>query len=349
MLPRFMSVIVAIVGLGLLIAAHEAGHLVLARLMGMRVEVYSLGFGPRIAGFKRGDTEYRLSALPLGGYCRIAGFTPEDPAAQDPTDPGSYMNKPAWRRFLVIAAGPGVNYLVAFLIIAALYVTVGFLDLNTTRIEVIPGGPAAAAGLQTGDEIAAVDGVPVASFEEMKRELQKAGAPAERRIEALRAGSRQAFTVRPDRGTISVKLDRVLVRLPFSAAVPRAASDVWQLNAATLGALFDAVRGKGSASLAGPIAIVRQSAAEVKRGLADFAGILANISVGLALFNFLPVPALDGGRLVFLGVELATGRKVNQRIESVVHVIGLLLLLGLILAVVVFGDLQLGKKLFHPG
>src|SRR3982750_3253812 len=150
MLPPFMAIVVAVVGLGLLIAAHEAGHLVLARLMGMRVETFSLGFGPRIWGFKSGDTDYRLSALPLGGYCKIAGFTPDDPAAQDPTDAGSYMNKPAWRRFLVIAV---------------LYATNGFLDLTTSRIEVVPEGPAAAAGLQTGDQVVAVDGAKVDSFE----------------------------------------------------------------------------------------------------------------------------------------------------------------------------------------
>jgi regulator of sigma E protease len=349
MLPRFMAIVVAVVGLGLLIAAHEAGHLVLARLMGMRVEIYSLGFGPRIWGFRSGETEYRLSALPLGGYCKIAGFTPDDPAAQDPSDPGSYMNKPAWRRFLVIAAGPGVNYLVAFLIIAVLYVSNGFLDLSTTRIDVVPGGPAAAAGLQTGDQVVAVDGAKVESFDELRRELQKPGAGPERRIEVLRQGDRRTFTVRPENGTISVKLDRVMVRLPLVEAIPRALHDVWALNAATLGALWDAVRGKGSASLAGPIAIVRQASAEVKRGAADFASILANISVGLALFNFLPVPALDGGRLVFLGAELITRRKVNARFESVVHVVGLLLLLGLLVAVVVFGDLQLGKRLFSRG
>ncbi|HUJ26883.1 MAG TPA: M50 family metallopeptidase [Myxococcales bacterium] len=344
-----MAILVAIIGLGLLIAAHEAGHYLFARWMGMRVETYSLGFGPRIAGFRRGDTDYRLSALPLGGYCRIAGFTPDDPAAQDPDDTGSYVNKPAWRRFLVIAAGPGVNYFVAFLIIAALYATHGFLDLTTTRIEVIPGGPAAAAGLHTGDQVVAVDGVAVATFEEMRAQLQSAGAPAERRIDVLRGGQRVAVAVRPDRGTISVKLDHVLVRLPLGAAIPRAARDVWDLNAATLGALADVVRGRGTASLAGPVAIVRQSAAEVKRGLADFASILANISVGLALFNFLPVPSLDGGRLVFLGYELVTRRKANQRFETAVNVVGLLLLLGLLLAVVVFGDLQLGRRLFSHG
>src|SRR5262249_25112046 len=157
-----MSIVVAVVGLGLLIAAHEAGHLVLARLMGMRVETLSLGFGQRIAGFRSGETDYRLSALPLGGYCKIAGFTPDDPAAQDESDPGSYMNKPAWRRFLVIAAGPGVNYLVAFLLIAALFVSAGFSDatLTSTQIEGIPEGPAAPAGPQTADHVAAGDGGP---------------------------------------------------------------------------------------------------------------------------------------------------------------------------------------------
>jgi len=349
MLPLHMAIVVAVVGLGLLIAAHEAGHLVLARLMGMRVETYSLGFGPRIAGFRYGETDYRLSALPLGGYCKIAGFTPDDPAAQDVSDPGSYMNKAAWRRFLVIAAGPGVNYLLAFVLIAALYATQGFPDLSTTRIDVIPGGPAAAAGLQTGDQVVAVDGVPVQSFEDLRRELLKPGAPPERRIEVLRGGEGKALVVRPVNGTISVRADRVPVRLPLLEAIPRALHDVWTLNAATLGALWDVLRGKGSASLAGPVAIVQQASAEVKRGLADFASILANISVALAVFNFLPVPALDGGRLVFLGVELITGRKVNQRFESVVHVIGLLLLLALLVSVVLFSDLQLGRRLFSRG
>src|SRR5881392_3295227 len=173
MLPAHMAIVVAVVGLGLLIAAHEAGHLVLARLMGMRVETYSLGFGPRVAGFRRGDTDYRLSALPLGGYCKIAGFTPDDPAAQDPNDQGSYMNKPAWRRFLVIAAGPGVNYAVAFLLIALLYPTAGFMDLYSNRVEPLPGGPAATAGMQAGDQVVGIDGVPISSFDDLRGELQK--------------------------------------------------------------------------------------------------------------------------------------------------------------------------------
>jgi regulator of sigma E protease len=348
MLRRHMAILVAIVGLGLLIAAHEAGHLLLARLMGMRVEVYSLGFGPRIWGFQSGETEYRLSALPLGGYCKIAGFTAEEPAAQDPNDTGAFMNKPAWRRALVIFAGPGVNYLSAFVLIFGLYVTHGFPNLATDRIEVVPGGPAEAAGLATGDQVTAVDGTPVSGFEGMRHELQKTGVPAERRIDVIRAGEKRTFVVHPaSNNTISVGAERVLVRLGAGDALSRAAQDVWTLNAGTLGALWDVVRFKGAANIGGPIAIVQQASQEVKRGLSDFASILANISVGLAVFNLLPVPALDGGRLVFIGGELVTRRKANPRFEQVVNVIGMLFLLTLLLSVVVFNDLGLAKKLFH--
>src|SRR5438128_8615824 len=224
MLPRFMAIVVAVVGLGLLIAAHEAGHLLLARLMGMRVETYSLGFGPRIAGFIHKGTDYRLSALPLGGYCRIAGFTPDDPAAQDPTDAGSYMNKPAWRRFLVIAAGPGVNYLAAFFILALLYGAYGTpVAGKPTQIDVKEGGPAATAGLKTGDQVAAIDGHPVGSFADMVAELRKPGAPETRRFDVLRHGERLVVAVKPAGGMIQVSQDRAFVRASLGAALLRAA------------------------------------------------------------------------------------------------------------------------------
>ena len=202
---RLLSILLTVLGLGLLIAAHEAGHLVLARWMGMRVETYSLGFGPRIAGFTHKGTDYRLSALPLGGYCRIAGFTPDDPAAQDPNDPGSYMNKPAWRRFLVIAAGPGVNYLCAFLLLAGLYTAVGTPVLGRpTQLDVKEGGPAAAAGLKSGDDVVAIDGKAVASFPEMIAELTKSGAPETRQFDVARAGQKLTIPVKPVSGRIQV-------------------------------------------------------------------------------------------------------------------------------------------------
>jgi regulator of sigma E protease len=337
---------VTFIGLGLLIAAHEAGHLLLARLMGMRVEVYSLGFGPRIAGFRRGDTDYRLSALPFGGYCKIAGFSPDDPAAQDETDSGSYTNKPAWKRFLVIAAGPGVNYLVAFLIILSLYPTHGSLDTSTTRVQVMPEGPAAVAGVESGDRIIAVDGVRIATFDDLRRELQRSDAPAERRLEVERSGHVVPLTVRPAGGTLRVRQYLDLRKLPFAQAVPRAAHDVWMFNQATLAALGGLLHGRGGSSLAGPIGIVTQASAEVRRGAADFLLVLAQVSVSLALFNFLPIPALDGGRLVFLGYELIFRRRVDPRKETLVHLAGFLVLLALVAGVTLFSDLP---RLFRGG
>ena len=334
----------AIIGLGLLIAAHEAGHLVLARLMGMRVETYSLGFGPRLFGFHRGETDYRVSAIPFGGYCKIAGFTPDDPAAQDEGDQGSYMNKPAWKRFLVIAAGPGVNYLMAFLIIVMLYPTHGFFDTSTTRVEVQAGGPAAAAGMQSGDRIDRVDGVAISSFQVLVSELQKPDAAPERHIDVQRAGRELPLTVRPIDGRIRVGQFNELKKLSWAAAVPRAAQDVWALNSAEIAGIAGLFKRHGLSSIAGPIGIVSQATAEVRHGAADFLALLAYISVGLGLFNFLPVPALDGGRLVFLGYELAFRRRVDPRKETMVHLVGFLLLFAIIVSVTLFSDLP---RLFH--
>jgi regulator of sigma E protease len=339
LIANLLAFAVTIVGLGLLIAAHEAGHLLLARLMGMRVETYSLGFGPRIAGFRRGDTDYRLSALPFGGYCKIAGFSPDDPAAQDETDKGSYTNKPAWKRFLVIAAGPGVNYLVAFLIILMLYPTHGSIDISTTRVQVMPDGAAATAGMQTGDRVTAVDGVPISSFDDLRHELLKPGAPSERHLEVERSGRAVALTVRPAGGYLGVRPDFSLRKLPLAQAVPRAAHDVWALNQATLAAIGGLLHGRGGSSIAGPIGIVKQASAEVRRGAADFLLVLAQISVSLALFNFLPIPALDGGRLAFLGYELIFRRRVDPRKETLVHLAGFLVLLVLVAGVTLFSDL----------
>jgi regulator of sigma E protease len=348
-LANLPSLLATVVGLGLLIAVHEFGHLVLARLMGMRVEVYSLGFGPRLWGFKRGDTDYRISAFPLGGYCRIAGFTVDDPAAHDWSDPGSFVNKPAWRRVLVIGAGPGVNWLAAIAIVTGLYVTVGAMDLDATagtmRVDVMPEGPAALAGVQSGDLVLAVDGVKVATFQELIVELHKA-APEVKRLEVERKGARLELPVTPDGGRISVRPARELKTLPLLRALPQASLDVWKMTTESLGALAAIFHRNSGVSLAGPVGIVQQAATALKASLGDFVALLANISVGLAVFNFLPVPALDGGRLVFLTYEVVTRRRVNAQVEMVVNAIGALLLIAMLLGVTLFGDLGLGKRLF---
>jgi regulator of sigma E protease len=346
LIKQLPSLVFTVVGLGLLIAAHEFGHLLVARWMGMRVDVYSIGFGNRLWGFRRGDTDYRISAFPLGGYCSIAGMSVADPAAQDPNDTGSYVNKAAWRRFLVIAAGPVVNWLLAVALVVGLFVSVGVPDQDTSRLSPIAGGPAAAAGMLEGDRVVAVDGRPVSRFTQMRDELLRPGGPEVHRLTVDRAGARLELSIKLVGGLMQVRaLPERSVPVGLGEALPASVRYVWAATTAQVLAIADLFRLRGGASLSGPVGIVREAAVALKTGLADFVGMLSLISVGLAVFNFVPIPALDGGRLVFLIYELVTRRRVNQKIEEAVTVAGGLLLLALLAGVTLFGDLGLASKL----
>ncbi|MBS2024129.1 MAG: site-2 protease family protein [Deltaproteobacteria bacterium] len=348
-----LSYLYAVIGLSILIAVHEFGHLLVALWMGMKVEVYSIGFGPRLFGFSHKGIDYRLSAIPLGGYCKISGFTPEDEDAPvdpnapktDPNDPTHFLNKPAWRRFLVIAAGPGVNYLAAFVILLLLYVSVGGRDLSVLRLEVMPDGAAQAAGMQTGDIVTSIDGVPVHDLSSLSGELHKVG-PEVRKVAVDRAGTPVVLDVKPRNGLIGVVHIGNLLVVPLSAAFGRSLDDLRTLNHQTIFGFLALFRG-GGGGLSGPLGIIQQASEAVKHGLSAFGSMLAALSVSLAVFNFLPIPALDGGRLVFLGYEIITRKKPNQRLELVLHTIGFLLLVGLLVSVTLFGDLKLLDKLKH--
>ena len=168
-----LSIIAAILAVSGLIVLHEAGHMWAARRLGMRVERFSVGFGPVLWSTVRDGTEYAVSALPLGGYVKIAGMAATDDISPD--DQTAYCNKPAWRRVLVLAAGPGANYVVAVLLAVGLLATVGLpAPDGSSRVgELTPGMPGALAGLQVGDRIVSVDGKPVADWYALVAELQR--------------------------------------------------------------------------------------------------------------------------------------------------------------------------------
>ena len=156
-----LQILLAILGVGFLIAWHELGHYAVARALGMRVVRFSIGFGPRLWGFRRDDIDYQLAALPLGGFVQIKGMTSLEPGAVE--DPKSFINAARWRRWLVLAAGPGFNYLLAA-VLFFIYLWAWPSPVSGPAVElqqVIPGGPAAAAGLQTGDVVVDIDGQPL--------------------------------------------------------------------------------------------------------------------------------------------------------------------------------------------
>jgi regulator of sigma E protease len=341
-----LAIVAAVLAVSALIVIHEAGHFWAARRSGMRVERFSVGFGPVVLSFRRGDTEFAISALPLGGYVKISGMSPGDDV--DPADPTAYANQAAWRRFLVILAGPFMNYAAAILIAAGLISTLGLPVADpTARVgAVVPSSPAEQAGLLPGDRIVSVDGNPVDTFAALVDELRRRpGRTVALGVE--RGAERLTLSVTPRDeggvGKVGFAQARQLERHgPGTALVQGFERTNAQagLQLAAFGALFS---GKSKAELSGPAGIAQELVRGAKAGLEPFLGLVWVISIVLAILNLLPIPALDGGRLVFLLVEIVTRRRVNEKVENALHLAGFVALVALILAVTVFGDLP---KLF---
>ncbi|WP_373045981.1 M50 family metallopeptidase [Vulgatibacter sp.] len=334
-----MNLLVAILVFGLLIAIHEAGHFLVARWAGMRVERFSIGFGPALATFRRGETEWRIGILPIGGYVKIAGMNPAEEAESDPGDPASYANKPAWKRLLVILAGSFMNYVLAWVLLVGLLLAgAAQLQLDTTEVgAVMPDMPAAAAGLQAGDEIVAVDGKQVEDFRSVAESL------AERKAQNVsltveRDGRRfELPVVTNELGQIGIRPPETIVSYGVAEAVQRATTFVVVGSLAIVQGIVDLVRGEAQGGLMGPVGIASEVARQAERGMRWLLGIAVNLSIALGFFNLLPIPALDGGRAAFILVEMVRRKPVDARAEAWVHLIGFVVLLGLILVVTV-GD-----------
>jgi regulator of sigma E protease len=190
------NLVAFVIVLGVLIFAHEAGHFVMAKLFRVRVLVFSFGFGKRLFGFRKGDTDYRVSLIPLGGYVRMAGDTPEENQAGDP---GEFLSKPKWQRFLILLAGPAVNLIIAVVFVAVLsMVGTEQAIIKPVLGEVLPNKPAARAGLQVGDRIVAINGEAIRDFIDLRLAIEM-NARTPLRVDFIRNGERRSTILTPDR------------------------------------------------------------------------------------------------------------------------------------------------------
>jgi regulator of sigma E protease len=358
-----LHIFLAIVALGLLIIVHEGGHYLVARLSGMRVDRFSIGFGPKLWSFKRGETVYQIAVIPLGGFVQIAGLNPADEPEKTTvekdgkqvevdrtSDPRMYYNRPVWQRFATIFAGPATNYIFAALLMVVAFLAYGVPVAGKTPMVmgVVAGKPAAAAGFQAGDEISTVDGQKVAEVSDVAPIINKAGNRAVV-VEVVREGQPKSLTVTPAKDgndwRIGIQLDAKEVYEPASAltCIKQGLLFPVTYSAFILHGFKEIFAGRQKAEFSGPIGIVKVMKNQIAQGMRATMQIIAIISVYLGLFNLLPLPALDGGRLVFLGWEAVSRRRVNQRVEATVHMVGILVLLCF-LVYVSMGDV--GLKLF---
>jgi regulator of sigma E protease len=339
-------ILLAIFGLSLLVIVHEAGHYFAARAFGMRVTRFSIGFGPTIVSYRPKDspTTFQICAIPFLAYVMIAGMNPAEDV--DPDDPTLYPNKGVFARIVTIFGGPFANYLAASLLVFGLGLALGWPERSASPMvveAVEAGSPAASAGIKPGDKIVRAQDKPIANVQELI-EVTKGRADKPTVYVIERDGKAlPPFTVTPKlsggRGVIGVtpRVETIYRPLDLRQASLLALVYPYELTMLNLAGIADLIQRRTTEGITGPVGMGKLVAEQAEKGAFAFTHILIAISVGLGLFNLLPFPALDGGRLVFLGYELITRRRPNERIEAAVHAVGLLFLLGVI-ALVTFRD-----------
>lgn len=350
-----LSVAIAILGISFLVIVHESGHYLAARAFGMRVLKYSIGLGPALWKYKpkNSPTTYQVCALPLLAYVQIDGMNPVEPI--DPDDDEAYANKGVFARIVTIFAGPLANYLAAALIAFCLHLVGGWPEghlepevwyqiKNTAAFEAEPADPEAAGdtkGIRSGDRIVEVAGVTVATSTELVEQINR--HPNERTSFLVeREGRRLEYmaTPRPDEaGRVLIGI-RIANRRSYSyhtTDFQGALRAAWEKPLVTtllsLAAIANLIERRSTDGVTSAVGMTKVLADSIEIGAQMYIALLFNLSVALGLFNLLPFPALDGGRLAFLGYEVITRRRANEKVEAAIHTVGIIFLLGVLVLV----------------
>jgi len=342
------NILAFVVVLGVLIFFHELGHFLVARFFGVGVEKFSLGFGPRLFGKKIGLTDYRVSAIPLGGFVKMVG---EDPTAEmDPQDiPISFTHKHVFKRMLIVAAGPAFNLLLAVIIFYGIFQISGTYILKPTIGGVQENSPAEVAGLQAGDMITAIDGTPVTSWEEMAAMITTSGGrPMAISIQRPEWNLFTA-TVNP-RATMSKNLfgediQRYIIgissagevvnqRLNPIESLVESFKQTYNITKLTIVSIVKLIQGTVSTkTLGGPIMIAELAGQQAREGAINLIFFIALLSINLAIINFLPIPVLDGGHLLFFLIEAIIRRPLSIRMREIAQQAGIFILIMLMIFV----------------
>ena len=339
MLDKALFYVIAILGLAFLMVVHETGHFLAARYFGLRVKTFSIGFGPAIYKHqpKGSPTTYQIAIIPFLAYVQVAGMNPFEEI--DPNDKASYANAPLLARIVTIFGGPLANYLVASVLFFAAFIIGGSQALTTTIGEVLPNSPAAQAQLMRGDKVLEAAGEPIKEWEQLRTII--AARPGQSlSLVVERGGERVTLTAVPKKegsdGRIGIKPQLINVPIsPGKAAILALERPPMVVGGLVVG-LGRMISGKEKPDLSGPVGIAKEIANAARSSFAEYMHILGALSAYLAGFNLLPIPALDGGRLMFLGYEATTRKRPNARVEAHVHAVGLLMLLTLLAGVTFF-------------
>ncbi len=344
-----MNIIIAVLLLGFLVAVHEFGHFIVAKISGMYVTTFSIGMGPKIASFQKGETEYVISAIPAGGFVSVKGISGESEDELDHDDPRLFQNRPILHRMLFTAAGPLMNFLLAIAALMVCYLALGVdvvkPDSPPVIAEISEKSAAEKAGLMAGDRVLEINGQPMKTWTDVDAFMKdyKKGALS---MVVERDGVTKSTVLKPryneelERYALGVtkKIETTHKTVTVGEAFKQSSVVTVGMSTMVFDAVVDLVTGKTAVNdeeggLAGPVGIVNAIGDSVSQGVWNVVSLLAVLSVNFGLLNLLPIPALDGSRLLFLIIEAVRGIPVRADREMLVNMVGMLGLMFLMIYV----------------
>ncbi len=331
-----VSFISFVIVIGICVIIHEYGHYITARLLGVQVHEFAFGMGPVIKQIKQQNKTQMLWSwrlFPVGGFCRLAGMGEE--ADEEAVIPGMGFNEqPAWKRFFILLNGSFFNIILALVLTALFLYGHGVLNMNDTKIgTLMEGYPAQQAGFRIGDRIVAVNGKPVAEWRVMSTTLRDAAREGDVTFKVERGdGTVEIKTAIPfskEHGNPMLGITPALKRYTVLGAIQNAAGYTWDMTALMLRGIWDWITQKQEVDVTGPIGIASMSGKAMREGAWSFVTFLALISLNLGLLNLFPFPALDGGRIIFVLLEMVFRRRLPEKVENWIHTAGFVLLISL--------------------
>lgn len=326
-----LTILAAIFVFGVLVTVHEFGHFITAKMTGMRVDEFAIGFGPKIYQQKDGETIYSLRAIPLGGYNKIAGMDPDDPV-----EPNAFNSKPIPARMLVILAGALMNFILPIILFSGIFMVEGRLQLVNEPVlgTVVDEMVAARAGLKAGDRIVTIDGKNVETWTDVVLNLRKAGTE-EVTLTAERNGVLQTYKMTPmfdkdaGRPLIGVSPKFSKESLGFFGSIKEGFIYTKNIGLSMVSGLYRIVSGNAPADVAGPIGVAQMAGQVAEKGLLPLMNFVAFLSINLGVINLLPLPALDGGHFVLLLLEALRGKPLGGKAMTNIQMVGVALILAL--------------------
>lgn len=343
-----VTIILGLAVLSLIVLVHELGHFITAKAKKVRVEEFGIGLPPRLLSFKRGETLYSLNALPIGGFNKLTG-------EEDPTDPHSLASKSAGTRLLILGAGSFLNIVLAFLLLSIAFTVPHQVVKEPILVNgIAPGSPAALAGIQPGDTIVSADGKTLQNIIDLLRTIQLNLGDEISMVVEHADSTTEHVTLTPrwkppeNEGAIGVELDlqasaesRTVVTesYPPWKAIPRGATALFETFILYKDGIFSMITGTASVEVAGPVGIMQMVGEAAKAGISPLLEFAAILSFIIGIINIFPLPALDGGRIAFILLELIRrGRRISPQTERIVHLVGFFMMIAVFL-VVTYNDI----------